>query len=123
MRLQGETVNIASERLPIDKDHPSPCRRQLRGIVQLRKLALPGVEKVPKSKSTLMGSLDMDDPIAGVRVKPVKAGTIGCNANALGNRYSFPFDQKRQMCMDVKDGILHLIAGNTINWEICCVHH
>src|SRR5438132_12944704 len=101
MSLQRDRLKISCIRLPIDVDLPTTWIRQLTGIVQLWEPFSPDVQEVLERDGKTIGGLNVDHPIAGVRVQPVKARAVGRNTHLGRDGHRFPINVDGYMGMNV----------------------
>src|SRR2546423_1219808 len=99
--LQRDRLKISCIRLPIDVDLPTRRVRQLTGIVQLREPFSPDVQEVLEGDGKTIGSLNVDHPIAGVRMEPVEARAVGRNTDLSRDGHRFPINVDGYMGMNV----------------------
>src|SRR5438132_13132787 len=110
MSLQRDRLKISCIRLPIDVDLPTTWIRQLAGIVQVREPFSPDVQEVLERDGKTIGSLNVDHPIAGVRVKPVKARAVGRNTDLCRDGRRFPIDIDGHVSVNVKVAVFTAIT-------------
>ena len=110
MSLQRDRLKISCIRLPIDVDLPTTWIRQLTGIVQLREPFSPDVQEVLERDGKTIGSLNVDHPIAGVRVEPVKARAVGRNTDLCRDGRRFPIDIDGHVSVNVKVAVFTAIT-------------
>src|SRR2546421_9055192 len=99
--LQRNRLKISCKRLPIDVDLPTTWIRQLTGIVQLWEPFSPDVQEVLERDGKTLGSLNVDHPIAGVRMQPVEARAVGRNTDLGRDGHRFPINVDGHMGMNV----------------------
>src|SRR6266566_6804804 len=112
--LQRDRLKISCIRLPIDVDLPTSWIRQLTGIVQLREPFSPDVQEVPERDGKTIGSLNVDHPIAGVRVEPVKARAVGRNTDLCRDGRRFPIDIDGHVSVNVKVTVFTAITRYSV---------
>src|SRR5436309_6487498 len=99
--LQRDRLKISCIRLPIDVGLPTTWIRQLTGIVQLWEPFSPDVQEVLERDGKTIGSLNVDHPITGVRVEPVKARAVGRKTDLGRDGHRFPINVDGYMGMNV----------------------
>src|SRR2546430_3617185 len=108
--LQRDRLKFSCIRFPIDVDLPTRRVRQLTGIVQLREPFSPDVQEVLEGDGKTIGSLNVDHPIAGVRVQPVEARAVGCNTDLRRDGRRFPIDIDGHVSVNVKVAVFTAIT-------------
>src|SRR5438105_4145071 len=108
VRGQRDRSRIAAEAHPV---HVSVHRSGRRTNPGGRERLLPDVEVVSERVEALNRRLDVDDPVAGVRVQPVEAAD---DANSLWDHPGFASDKYHQLGVDVVNDLLRRLAGDAV---------
>lgn len=105
--------------LPVNIDFPAGGLDEFGRKIEFGEPGVPDGEKVVEGQvAGGRGSLDMNDSIAAMSMHPIKATTIGGDANAFRDGDMFAIDVDREMGMNVERNLLIGVAGDAINRRI-----
>lgn len=102
--------------LAIDVDLPASLLIEHRRKAEPGKAVMPDGQKIIEGLVVLLlGSLDVNDPIARVSVQPVKATPIRSDADPFRDYDPLAVHVDREMHVNMIATLLHPVAGHPIN--------